>query len=168
MWKTCNTVPDCSNGKDELVCGSFEVICSVNSRPCRGPESVRQCIPNTAECDFTEDCTNGTDEMYCDFPDSCGDDYFQCPSSRVCLHRYFRCNGKVDCKDGYDENHCEDPGTETSPFVEDWFIRYKLESFPTDIEYEDMALNFEENIYQPRDFHRVKGENPRIELIFVL
>ena len=22
MWKTCNSVPDCSNGKDELVCGS--------------------------------------------------------------------------------------------------------------------------------------------------
>ncbi|XP_072050778.1 uncharacterized protein [Amphiura filiformis] len=160
MWQTCNTVPDCSNGKDELVCGSFEVICNVNSRPCRGPESVRQCKANTAECDFTQDCTDGTDEMYCDFPDNCGDDYFQCPSSRVCLHRYFRCNGKVDCEDGYDENDCDDPGIEESPFVKDWYLRYNWESFPTNIDYEAMSLKFEEEVYQPRGFHRVKGENP--------
>ncbi|XP_072051436.1 uncharacterized protein [Amphiura filiformis] len=160
MWKTCNTVPDCNNGKDELVCGSFDDICPVNSRPCRGPQSVRQCIANTAECDFTQDCTNGTDEMYCDFPDVCGDDYFQCPSSRVCLHRYFRCNGKVDCEDGHDEKNCEDPGTVNSPFVEDWYLRYQLESFPTDIDYKDLALKFNETVYQPHVFHRVKGEIP--------
>ncbi|XP_072029321.1 uncharacterized protein [Amphiura filiformis] len=159
-WKTCNTVPDCTTGMDELVCGSQEVICSVDHRPCRGSPSSRQCIVNTAECDFTRDCPDGTDEMYCDFPDDCGNDYFQCPLSRVCLHVYLLCNGKVDCYGGLDEIDCENQATEESPFVDDWYSRYILESFPTNIDYEELATKFEESNYKSRGFHRVKGENP--------
>ena len=48
--------------------------------------------------------------FFCATSSDCGDNYFQCPSSRVCLHRYLRCNGKVDCADGTDEVNCKDEG----------------------------------------------------------
>ncbi|XP_072016191.1 uncharacterized protein [Amphiura filiformis] len=159
-WKTCNTVPDCTTGMDELVCSSHQAICSVDHRPCRGSSSLRLCISNTAECDFTRDCPDGTDEIYCDFPDDCGNDYFQCPSSHVCLHVYLRCNGKKDCNDGSDEMDCEDTVPEEFTFVDGWYSRYTLESFPTNIDYEEMATKFKDVNYQSRGFGRVKGDNP--------
>ena len=49
--------------------------------------------------------------------------------------------------------------SEESVFVEDWYKQYELQSFPTDINYDKMAEEFED-VYQSRGFHRVKGEHP--------
>ena len=50
--------------------------------------------------------------------------------------------------------------SEKSPFVDGWYQKYALESFPTDKNYGKLAKRFEEDIYQNRGFHRVKGEDP--------
>ncbi|VEN60340.1 unnamed protein product [Callosobruchus maculatus] len=131
--KTCDGVPDCRGGEDEL-----EAVCQ-NRHGCLPSEMLctetDKCIPKDAFCDGINDCGDNEDEpdvcncaaylqmtnftKICDGAVNCADKTdedqqicrctdtsFKCNSTNTCIPKESVCDGFRDCRDGEDEDTC--------------------------------------------------------------
>ncbi|XP_064093496.1 uncharacterized protein LOC135206154 isoform X2 [Macrobrachium nipponense] len=113
----CNSIPDCSDGSDELNC--IENNCFDNFK-CRDNE----CIERQYVCDGIANCRDGEDEMNCESWE-CRDCEFKCtgPEPSPCIPLSLTCDGQPDCFDHSDEVNCSTScKTEEFQCKEGWCI----------------------------------------------
>lgn len=126
----CDSWVDCSNGEDDLGCGSCtseEFMCSDEScipsdKICNGVQDCpndesdergcsnyrpfdcddRKSITNAQVCDSIVDCSDAKDELKCG---SCSETEFRCNDGVTCVSKSALCNGTDDCGDNSDEDY---------------------------------------------------------------
>ncbi|XP_072027739.1 uncharacterized protein [Amphiura filiformis] len=154
LWQTCNNIPDCPSGADEIYCSG--TLCDLGYRPCR---FENQCIPTALECDGFRDCKEfGLDERFCNIT-TCPSGYWKCPGRPVCIPEYYRCDTVNDCGDDQDEDGCV--GDTTAPEADDPFADpYWYEPYLNIVADENVFEYFQSNFYKENMFGRVKGEDP--------
>ncbi|XP_064595996.1 low-density lipoprotein receptor-related protein 2-like [Liolophura sinensis] len=93
----CDKMPDCSDGSDELKCGTE---CGPLSFTCDNGD----CISISFYCDFKADCADRSDEATC-ARRRCDPDEFRCDNGQ-CVPGDQVCDIQTNCQDGSDERDC--------------------------------------------------------------
>ncbi|KAL1020675.1 hypothetical protein UPYG_G00003200 [Umbra pygmaea] len=108
----CDGQSDCSDGSDELRCGTPSP-CEPNEFKCKNG----RCALKLWRCDGDNDCEDNSDEIDCPTKgpgDTCAPEQFVCLSDRTCIPSSYQCDEEPDCPDRSDEYGCTPP-TVTSP-----------------------------------------------------
>lgn len=116
--QSCNSVPDCPNGEDEVGCiddeSCFEktnekrpvkcpkdkVCVEDKARKCNCPSGYNDTVCTKEHCKnisltVTEKRSHGKDEAF-----------IKCPKDPKCIGSWQQCDGKIDCPMGGDEDEC--------------------------------------------------------------
>ncbi|KAL9703738.1 hypothetical protein quinque_007256 [Culex quinquefasciatus] len=98
FYLTCDGIPHCLDGSDELQSYCAQRTCSVGYFQCNN----HRCIPETQVCDSAQNCGDGSDEENCKCNAAT---QFQCKSGQ-CISKSHRCDNDPDCPDLSDELGC--------------------------------------------------------------
>ncbi|XP_041062394.1 basement membrane-specific heparan sulfate proteoglycan core protein isoform X1 [Carcharodon carcharias] len=109
----CDGERDCTDGSDELDCGTPSP-CEPNEFKCKNG----RCALKLWHCDGDNDCGDNSDEEYCPTKgpgDTCAPEQFVCVSTQTCIPASYQCDEEADCPDRSDEFGCTPPQVITPP-----------------------------------------------------